>query len=86
MITTAFVTSAYFVLGLFIGVFPQSGGFPPDVAEAFSFLGGYVGMLDPIIPVDVLGFCVGTIVSVQIAIYTFRIVEWTFSKIPLIGR
>lgn len=86
MITTAFIYSAYYVLGLFVQLFPESNGFPSEVGSAFQYLGGYVGMLDPLIPIATLATCVGIILTVELLVFSFKILTWAFSKVPIIGK
>lgn len=86
MITTALINSAYYVLGFFIAIFPISQGFPSEVAQAFTYIGGYAGMLDPLVPLDTLATTVGIVLSIELLILTFRMLEWIFSKLPIVGK
>lgn len=86
MITTGLINFGYYLLGLISQIFPISTGFPSEVGSAFTWLGGYVGMLDPLVPISTLGTTVGIAVSLELLILTFRIFTWIFSKIPIIGR
>jgi len=86
MITSAFVFATYYLLNLIIQVFPLSAGFPVEVAAAFQYVGSYFQMLDPIVPVETFGTVVGILVSVELVILTYRIVEYIYSKVPIIGK
>jgi len=86
MITSALINSAYYVFGFFIEIFPVSSGFPSEVNTAFAYFGGYVGMLDPLIPISTLATTVGIVITVELLIFTFKMLSWIFSKVPLIGR
>jgi len=82
MITSLFVTTAYYILSFIIELFPVSAGFPSEVPSAFQYLGGYVGMLDPLIPVDTLLTAVSILLVVELGILSFRILSWLIGKIP----
>lgn len=86
MITTAIINTAYYVLGFFVAIFPLSAGFPSEVASAFTYLGGYVQMLDPLVPIDTLGTVVGIMVTIELTIFAYKILSWIFSKVPIIGK
>lgn len=86
MITSAFINTAYYVLGFFVNLFPISTGYPQEVTTAFRWIGGYVGMLDPLIPVSTLSQTVGIVVVVELIILSFTSLSWIFSKIPIIGK
>lgn len=76
----------YYLLSLVFLLFPISTGFPTEVSTAFTYLGGYVGMLDPLIPISTLATTVGILVTVELLIFSFRGLSWIFSKIPIIGK
>lgn len=86
MITTALIYTAYYVLGFFVQVFPISEGFPQEVTSAFTYFGGYVGMLDPLIPIATLSTTVGILVSIELILFGFKTLSWIFSKVPIIGK
>lgn len=86
MITTALIYTAYYVLGFFVAIFPLSDGFPSEVSSAFSYFGGYVGMLDPLVPISTLATTVGILVTLELVIFGFKILSWIFSKVPFIGK
>jgi len=86
MITSIFINTAYYILGFLVNLFPVSSGFPSEVGEAFTYLGGYVGMIDPLVPVDTLIEAVTILVTVELGILTFRILAWLLGKIPFVKR
>jgi len=86
MITGALISIANTIILAILSVFPTSTGFPPEVSTAFEYLGGYVGMLDPLVPIDTLGTTVGIVITVELLIFGFRMLSWIFSKIPIIGK
>jgi len=86
MITTALINFAYYLLSGITALLPQSSGFPPEVGTAFTYVGGYVKMLDPLIPIATLGTAVSIVISVELLILGFRMLEWIYKKIPIIGK
>lgn len=82
---TAILTGVYNFLSFIIGLFPTSSGFPEQVHDAFSTLGGYIGLLDVIVPTQTLLWCLLLLFSVEIAIFGFKTLKWLLSHIPFIG-
>jgi len=85
MIANIFIEIAAYLLALITSVLPSSSGFPSGVATAFSTLGAYVGVLDPIVPIDTLRTVLVLLVSIELLIFTFKTAKWVFSHVPLIG-
>jgi len=86
MITSGLIQLANFVISSILTIFPESSGFPAEVSTAFVYIGGYVGMLDPLVPVATLGTVVGILIGVELLIFAFRAITWMFSKLPIIGK
>lgn len=86
MITSALIYLAYYTLSTIIEVFPVSTGFPPQVATAFTFVGGYVGILDPLVPIDTLLDCILILITVRLIIFGFKVLSWVYGKVPFVGR
>lgn len=72
------------ILAFIIGLFPTGSGFSPEVHNAFSTLGSYVGMMDVFIPIPTLIFTLTTIFSIEIVIFLFKIIRWVINHIPFI--
>jgi len=85
MITTAFIDLAYAVLSGLISILPAGGVLPTAVHTATTTLGGYLGALDPILPISTLATTVGIAFAVELGIYGFRTLKWVLSHIPFIG-
>ena len=85
MIFTGFVYIGSYILQLIVSILPTSTGFPPDVASAFATMGGYVQMLDTLLPISTLATVLGIIVSVDVAIFGFKTFKWLISHIPAVG-
>jgi len=84
------IISALIYLGAFIAqtillVFPNSSGFPSEVDSAVSFLAGYVGILDPLVPMDTLLQVLTLVIVYELAIFAFKGFRWLFSHVPLVG-
>jgi len=85
MIFTLFLDFAYWILTSILSIFPASSGFPSEVHSAFSYFGGYVNMLDVLVPVDTLLICVGLVSIFEISVFGFKTFKWILSHIPFIG-
>lgn len=84
MITFA-LNVVYSFLSWLISVFPVGTGFPDGIHSAFSTLGGYFHILDPLVPISTLLTCVLLVFGVEIALFAFRTLKWILSYIPFIG-
>jgi len=85
MIFTSFVYLAAYVLGFIVDILPSSTGFPSDVQTAFNTMGGYVQLLDTLLPIGTLAIVLGILVSVDVAIFGFKTFKWLVSYIPFVG-
>lgn len=72
-------------LHFIINLFPAGTGWPAGVHTAVVALGGYLGILDPLVPIATLTTCVALIFGVEIALFGFRTIKWVLSYIPFIG-
>jgi len=82
---TAILNSVYSFLAFLIGLFPSGSGFPTEVHSAFSTLGGYVGLIDVLVPVQTMLWCLLFIFGVEITLFVFKTLKWLISHIPFIG-
>jgi len=85
MIGDFLLSIVYWFLASIIGLIPASTGFPSDVFTAASTIGGYAGILSPIIPLGTLATVVGLAFSAEIAIFGFKTLKWILAHIPFIG-
>lgn len=85
MIFTGFVYLASYVLGLIVAILPTSTGFPAEVSNAFTTLGGYVQILNTLLPIPTLATVLAILVSVDLAIFGFKTFKWVLSHLPFIG-
>lgn len=72
-------------LNFIVGLFPLSSGFPPEVHTASLALGGYLGILSPMVPLETLATVVGLIFAVELSIFGFKTFKWLFGHVPLFG-
>ena len=79
------IQQLYNFLHFLINLFPNGTGFPTEVHTAFTTLGGYVGLIDVLIPVSVILFVLTLVFGVEIAIFGFKTLKWIISHIPFIG-
>jgi len=86
MITSAFLTFGVFIGNFIVGLFPAGAGFPSEVQSAFSWLGGYLQMLDPLIPIETLGATVTIIVTMELILFGWKGFNYLLSKMPFIGK
>jgi len=75
----------YSFFNFLIGLFPTGVGFPTEVHNAFTTLGGYIGLLDVLVPVSTMLWCLTLIFGVEIAVFGFKTLKWLISHIPFLG-
>lgn len=86
MILTALIALASVIIDTILSIFPTSTGFPVEVHNAFQFLGGYVGILSPIVPLDTMATILTLIITFELVIFSFKAFKWLFGYVPLIGK
>lgn len=86
MITSALIFIASTIVTLILAVFPASTGLPAEYDTALATFSGYVGILDPLVPIATLVDAVTIVLLYEITIFTFKGIAWTYHKIPLIGK
>jgi len=82
---TAILNLIFNFLSWIISLFPVGTGFPSEFHTAFTSLGGYVHMLDPLLPIETLLACLTFVFSVEIALFGFKTFKWVISHVPLFG-
>jgi len=86
MITSFLLFFANYALQTFVSFLPFSAGLPDDVASSLHSFGGYVGILDPILPITTMATVFALVVSFELAILTFNMLRWIVGYIPFIGK
>lgn len=82
---TAILNLIYNFLSFLISFFPAGSGFPASFHTATTALGGYLHILDPLVPINTMLTCLTLIFTVEIALFGFRTLKWVLSYIPFIG-
>lgn len=85
MITTGLINIAYYILSWLISLLPTGGTLPSQVHTASTALGGYLGIVAPIVPTGTLLTVLSLLFSIQIAFFGWRTVKWIISYIPAVG-
>lgn len=85
MIIDALLNLIYYIVSVILFIFPESDGLPSDVSDSLVELGGYVGVLEPILPVTTVATIFALIVTYEIVLFTFKGVMWLWRFVPLIG-
>jgi len=79
------IAQTYNFLQFLIDLFPVGTGFPSSFHTAVQSLGGYLHILDPLVPISILLTCLTLIFTVEIAIFGFKTLKWVLSHIPFLG-
>jgi hypothetical protein len=85
MIINALMYLSLAIVNTVLLVFPNSAGLPAEVGQAFQWIGGYVGILDPIIPIPTLATILSLVISLELFIFGFRTFRWLISHLPFVG-
>jgi len=85
MITNAIIGLGATIISVILAVFPYSDGFPPDVATAAAYFGGYLGILSPIVPISTLLTILSLVIFFELTVFAFKAFKWVFSHVPFIG-
>lgn len=85
MIPNAFINLAYFLVTSIIGVFPTGSGFPASIHTGAIYIGGYLGMIDALVPIYALVPVMALLFGFEIAVFGFKTLKWIISHIPFIG-
>jgi len=68
-----------------ISLFPVGVGFPTAFHTAVAGLGGYLRILDPLIPINTLLSCILFIFGVELVIFGFKTLKWIMGHVPIFG-
>jgi len=85
MITDTFLAIVQFFLEKMLLLFPNGSGFPPAVHTSAQTVGGYVGILSPVFPIETLYQVLVYIIVIEIAILGFKSLKWLLSHVPFVG-
>lgn len=85
MITTGLIVFAYYVLSFILSIFPTGPGLPTEFTDAITTIGGYLYILDPLVPLATLATVFGIVIAVDLIIFAWNGLRWAFSFIPFVG-
>jgi len=85
MIISGFLNLIAYLLNLLLSLFPDATGLPVGFTTALDYFAGYVGILDPIVPLDTLATTFALIITYEVSIFAFRGFRWLISHIPFVG-
>lgn len=86
MISSAIIIFTSFILNIVTAVFPTGDGLPPEVFTAVSTLGGYIGVLSPVLPINTLSTVLILVITLELIIFGFKMFRWLFGFVPFIGK
>jgi len=86
MLTSFLITIASSILGVILNVFPSSPGLPEEFHNALATLTGYVGILDPLVPIQTLATALSIIFLYEFTVFSFKGLAWVYHKVPFIGK
>lgn len=85
MITTLLMTLGEFVINGIVLLLPTGTGFPTEVGSAVTYFSGYLGVVDPLLPLDTLHTIIMLVIGLEVAILSFKMVRWLFGYVPFVG-
>lgn len=85
MIFSGFVYIAAYVLQAITSILPSSDGFPAEVSSAFTTFGGYVQILDTVLPLATLATVLAILFALDLAVFGFKTFKWLISHLPFVG-
>jgi len=85
MLTSLLISFAGSIISFILNLLPDSTGFPSSVDDSMQFIGSYVGIIDPLVPIATLATVLGILFTLEITIFGFRAFRWFFSHVPFVG-
>jgi len=80
-----FLRLPYSFIAWFISLFPASGGFPAEVVSSAEYIGGFMSMFTPLMPLETLVVALLLVFHVEVGILFFKTAKWVMSHIPFFG-
>jgi len=59
--------------------------FPTALSQGVANVQGIISSLDPIFPIATLFICLSIIISIEVAIFGYKVIMWLIKKIPTIS-
>lgn len=85
MIVDALISLALNIISFIVNFFPSSAGFPAEVNEAINFIGSYVGIIDPLVPISTLLSVLSLILAFELIIFGYKGFKWAFAHLPFVS-
>jgi len=86
MITTALVYVGVLIVSTIVGLLPDGTGFPSEVSTAVSYFAGYLGVVDPLLPISTLKTIILLTISLEMSIFAFKFLRWLYKFTPFVGK
>lgn len=74
------------IVATILAVLPIAGGFPDEVTAAVNFFAPYVGIVDPLLPLDTLLRIATLTFALTLGVWTFRGLRWLYQFVPFVGK
>lgn len=85
MILQTIINLGYNLISGIINFLPTSTGFPPSVLSGAQTIGGYVGILDPLVDRNQILIVLLLVFGTEIGIFAFKTIMRFLAHIPIIG-
>jgi len=85
MITTALIKMSDYILSIIFGFLPASSGFSSEFTTAFTQIGGYMILIDTIVPLAVLAQCLTLVIAFELIVFSFKGLRFLVSYMPIFG-
>jgi len=85
MIIDAIINIITSLVGVLIGILPDSTGLPDGAQTAFTAMLGFMYTFDFILPISTLLTILGIAMAFHASMFAFRGITWLLQKFPLIN-
>lgn len=58
---------------------------PANLVTSITNVQGFYSTVNPIFPISTLLACIGIILTIEIAIFAYKVIMWLIKKIPMIS-
>lgn len=80
MITALFLN----LVTAFLNLLPTAA-LPTDATNAITTAGSYLALINQVVPVNTLLIILGSVLTIELGIFTFKVVKFVYKKIPTIS-
>lgn len=85
MITSIFLSIAFFIISFLLSIFPTSTGFSSEVTTAINQIGGYTAIIDTLVPMNTLGQIFLLVIVFELTVFAWKGLRFIISYMPIIG-